>query len=353
MLAALALMMSVSLLSGCEIDVNKIASQSSTENSSSNAFYEKEPPVKSENVQSDEASDNVESVVSQEETVSEPAFDTSAYKTVYVTGAVTSSLTDDVKGQGKVLGTLQYGESLSFIKGVAGSAEEDSVSFVYSESLGQFGYVKNIYLADTYEECCAGETYYVSDYSTPLYNDREGTYVIKKLSKNDKVTVIAKLAGTLWRVQTKSGTVGYVGSMLLSTERISKEKTSSVSSADTSSVSSKEEMVPITSSEVKNESSSVSSKSSLYTGVGDAPTSGYTVYYVDVDIDYLALRCEENTKPESVIDELYYNDQVYVINSNGSFWYVYAPKCGKYGYISGNPDFLRMEYGSENVYYDE
>ncbi len=60
---------------------------------------------------------------------------------------------------------------------------------------------------------------------------------------------------------------------------------------------------------------------------------------VSVAKGYLALRTEKSYDEANEIGELYSGDTVQVMDtSDSSYWYVYAPKLNKYGYV--NRDYL-------------
>ena len=59
---------------------------------------------------------------------------------------------------------------------------------------------------------------------------------------------------------------------------------------------------------------------------------------------YLSLRDAPNAEKSKTIGELYYEERVYVIDSSGDFWYVYAPSLGMYGYVTGDASYLYPEY---------
>ena len=64
-----------------------------------------------------------------------------------------------------------------------------------------------------------------------------------------------------------------------------------------------------------------------------------TAWTVRVDSGYLALRNAKAYDSRNEIGELYTGETVYVVNaSDASYWYVYSPKLGKYGYV--NKDYL-------------
>ncbi|MDO4344436.1 MAG: hypothetical protein Q4C50_06485 [Eubacteriales bacterium] len=65
--------------------------------------------------------------------------------------------------------------------------------------------------------------------------------------------------------------------------------------------------------------------------------SSYATYTVSVSSGYLALRTAKSFDRANEIGELYTGDTVQVYDSSDStYWYVYSPKHGKYGYVNKN-----------------
>lgn len=357
----LSAIIAIGILSGCEINVNEIVSNSSQSENSSTAFYESSVPPE-ENTDTDvDVPDTDTQTDTEEPEVSQLSFDTSEYQTMYVSGAATVSVVEDAKGNGSVIGMLSYGDSVSLIKNVVADRNdtENSMSFIYSETLSNFGYIKSSNLVEFSDEISSGQVYYVTVDNSDLYVDQSGSAVLATLKKNDMVTVIAKMSSGYWRASDKTGEIGYISSGLLSEEKIEKKNTSSKTSKNTSSKESSSKTESKSESKVESQTESqveiravstdteeTSSKTesenepSVYTGVGDPPTSGYTLYIVDVDIDYLALRSKASSNPDSIIGELYYGTYVDVIDTSGDYWYIYAPSLGMYGFVSGNSDYL-------------
>lgn len=82
---------------------------------------------------------------------------------------------------------------------------------------------------------------------------------------------------------------------------------------------------------------------SLPAGGKVCQASGNT-YRVSVSSGYLALRTEKSYNSANEIGELYSGDTVEVSDySDSTYWYVYAPKLGKYGYV--NKDYLIADSG--------
>ena len=60
-----------------------------------------------------------------------------------------------------------------------------------------------------------------------------------------------------------------------------------------------------------------------------------TAYNVSLSIGYLALRSAKVMSSSNEIGRLYNGDTVYVQDSSdGTYWYVYSPKLGLYGYVN-------------------
>lgn len=85
-----------------------------------------------------------------------------------------------------------------------------------------------------------------------------------------------------------------------------------------------------------------------YVGISeDFPESDYTV---SVATGYLALRNAKAYDYRNEIGKLYTGDTVSVIDSSDSgYWYVYAPKLDKYGYV--NKDYLVAPRGVSGLVY--
>jgi len=365
----LSAIVAIGILSGCEINVNEIVSNSSQSENSSTAFYESSVSPE-ENTDTDvDVPDTDTQTDSEEPEVSQLSFDTSEYQTMYVSGSATVSVVEDAKGNGSIIGMLSYGDSVSLIKNVVADRNdtENSMSFIYSETLGNFGYIKSSNLVEFFDEISSGQVYYVNMDNSDFYVDQSGSAVLATLKKNDMVTVIAKMSSGYWRASDKMGEIGYISSGLLSEEKIEKKNNSSKTSKNSSSKesSSKTESkaeskvespvqsevqsqtesrieISADSTDIEETPSKTESENepTVYTGVGDPPTSGYTLYIVDVDIDYLALRSKASSNPDSIIGELYYGTYVDVIDTSGDYWYIYAPSLGMYGFVSGNSDYL-------------
>jgi len=69
--------------------------------------------------------------------------------------------------------------------------------------------------------------------------------------------------------------------------------------------------------------------------------TGYSVWNVKVSTGYLALRTAKAFDSSNEIGKLYTGDVVYVysdsyVNFTDTYWYVYSPSLGKWGYVNSN-----------------
>lgn len=350
-------LVTVGMLSGCTIDVNELLEKSSVSSSSqvdSSSHSDKDTDTEKNTDTDSDDSESSETDTQTDTETDEPdsnfGIDTSNLQTLYITGLPSVPLLKDCSSGSDVLTNVSAGESVKFI-----SDNGTGYWFVYYESTHSFGYVENIYIADEQSEVTSGENYYIKENKTALYSNIDRTEILKNLSKNSVVSVIAKDTSGYWLVRpNNSDTVGYVSAGMLSEEKITNKnntssKTESKSESKTESkaeskiesvVESKTESKTESKSESKTESKTESnvSEAERIIGIGDAPTSKYNVYSVDVESGYLALRSEQNSGDYCIIGELYTGEEAYVIDSSGYYWYVYSPTLGMYGYA--NSEFL-------------
>lgn len=178
--------------------------------------------------------------------------------------------------------------------------------YVYSPKYGRNGYVDSRYLViDSTPSYSYSNTTSTSYSSYPTKTVRvEKNYLALRTAKaydaanevgelytGDVVNVIDSSDGTYWWVySSKLGMTGYVNKNYL----------------------------------VDNGSS--------YTS-----TTSYVTKTVRVEKNYLALRTAKAYDSSNEIGELYTGDTVSVIDSSdGTYWWVYSAKLGKYGYVNSN-----------------
>lgn len=338
------------LLGGCKVDVNSLASsQAAVKNASatdtearSEVFYRNDTDTAS---QAEKTTDTASSESSETETDSDiAAFDESKYLTMFVSGGAKIPLTADALYGSEQVGELKCGDRVSVVR-----RDVMEYCFVYSAELAKFGYIRTEYLADYLEETTVGDVYYIKPAQAQVYSDIGFTETLETVSMNDMLTVIVKRTDGKWRVADKNGKIGYIDKGLLSEKRVSNASSKAASSKTVSSKTASTASESASSKTVssKTVSSAVSSEeekeeSGLYTGKGSAPEE-YTTYIVDVDVGYLSLRSSPSAKSK-VIGELYYEERVYVLDTSGDYWYIYAPSLGMYGYVTGDYNYLYPEY---------
>ena len=340
------------LLTACSIDVNSLASASSEPQTESTVSMTETDTESQSDVfyTYDSESDSAEgSEVSKidSETDSAAAFDESKYLTMFVSGAAEISMTADAIYGSKEVASLKYGEKVSIVR-----QDITEYCFVYSASAEKFGYIRTEYLADYREEATPGDIMYTKPAKADIYTDAALSQWLETVSQNTILTILVKRTDGKWRAVDAQGRICYIDKNLLSDKMVKAESSKSESkkthSIKPESVAeSKPESVVVSKPESIAESrpesiidtdSEPEIAQGLYTGKGDAP-SEYVTYIVDVDVGYLSLRSAPDIRAKS-IGELYYEQQVYVIDTNGDYWYIYAPTLGMYGYVTGDLNYL-------------
>lgn len=308
----------MSALCGCKIDVNELLNTDSLSSSHASSIKQNDSDKSEASSEKVDTDTHAESEIT---TDSGSSFDTSNYRTFYVTGASSVSLLDEGSSGGKVIAELSCGDSVILI-----SDNGLGYAFVRYEPMGIFGYVDSLYLVADSSEVCSGETYYITGDKTPTYTDQYCSQERGTLDKNEEVTVTAKVTNGMWLIKTKESEFAYVSMYNLSEKKITDKPESSKNESK---------------SEENTESTAPESKTNdgeRLIGTGDRPTSGYTVYAASVSSGYLALRSEQSFSESNEIGQLYNGDKIYVIDSGSYYWYVYAPKLGMYGYV--NSEFV-------------
>ena len=89
-------------------------------------------------------------------------------------------------------------------------------------------------------------------------------------------------------------------------------------------------------------------------GAGSPPANYQGIYYVKVAKGYLALRNAKAFDTSNEIGKMYNGDYVQAIRTNETYWYVYSPSLGAYGYT--NSEYLVSSTSSaassyRDVYY--
>ena len=223
------------------------------------------------------------------------ANDGSNVYTVMVTDGYLALRNDTAFDASNEIGKLYTGDTVTFISGSGNS----TYWYVYAPTLNKNGYVNKNYL---YQNSSSfNMTVKVSSGYLALRNAKayDAANEIGKLYTGDTVQVMDNTTGQYWYVYSpKLNKSGYVNKDYL-----------------------------------------------VGTVPAPAPsTPGGTAMTVKVSDGYLALRNAKAFDYNNEIGKLYTGDTVYVQDSSSStYWYVYSPKLGKYGYV--NKDYL---YGSSS-----
>ena len=188
------------------------------------------------------------------------------------------------------IGKLYTGDTVSFIS----ETSNPTYWYVYAPTLGKNGYVNKNYLyqnSSSFTMTVKVASGYLALRNAKAY---DAANEIGKLYTGDTVQVMDNSTGQYWYVYSpKLNKSGYVNKDYL------------VGTVPSS---------------------------------GSSSTSG-TPMTVKVSSGYLALRNAKAYDSSNEIGKLYTGDTVYVQDSSSStYWYVYSPKLGKYGYV--NKDYL-------------
>lgn len=217
----------------------------------------------------------------------------------YVTGTeVSLNLRSEIgESGGTVLAQLENGAPVGLV-----STDESAFWYVYAYNGGVYGYVRKQYLTADAEAVTAATACCVISDTAALYSGADAAEAVCQLEKGDRVTVIACPTGGYWYVYAaEEDCFGYVQNTALGNQ---------------------------TQTALQNSNGGI-------TGPGSAPESDLGDYYVAGVTQYLALRREKSYDSANEIGKLYNGECVQVLSREGTYWYVYAPKLGMYGYANG------------------
>lgn len=250
------------------------------------------------------------------------------------------------------IGELYSGETVRVY-----DATDSTYWYVYSPKYDRYGYVNKDYLfGGSISDSSDKRTVAVSSGYLALRNAKayDSGNEIGELYTGDVVQVLDRRDSTYWYVYSpKHGKSGYVNNQYL-VSADSEKRTVQVNSG----------YLALRTAKAYDETNEIGE---LYTGdtVQLMDTSDSTYWYVyspkhqksgyvncnylsgganniktvKVNSGYLALRTAAAYDSNNEIGELYNGDQVQVVDKeNASYWYVYSPKYGKYGYV--NKDYL-------------
>lgn len=224
--------------------------------------------------------------------------------------------------ESNVLTKLSNGEKISLIE-----KENDEYWKIYIEAENVIGYIPNYYL--THEKDA------VTDPVTKYVNIKNGaTMTIRGLPKEDasavgilkrgqEVTLMADMSGDFdYIYAVKSKTYGYVKSSKLSNKKVNTANSSDQATA-----------TPQAATPTQAQPQPQAQDNRIF-GRAAAPNSHLGQYYVSVQKGYLALRNAKAFDSSNEIGQMNNGDYVWAIETGGTYWYVYSPSLGMYGYTN-------------------
>lgn len=239
----------------------------------------------------------------------------------YVTGCKdVVKVRENPNDESDVLTKLSNGEKISLI-----DKEEDEYWKVYIKAEEVIGYMPNYYLTNEKDA--------VTDPVTKYVNIKDGnTVTIRSLPKEDasavgilergqKVTLMADMAGDFDYIYSdNSKTYGYVKSSKLSSKKVKTAKTSEQPAATPQ---------PTAQAQAQQGQDRVCGRAA-------APGTHLGQYYASVQTGYLALRNAKAFDSANEIGKINNGDYVWAIDTSETYWYVYSPSLGMYGYTNSS-----------------
>lgn len=222
-----------------------------------------------------------------------------------------------------VLTKLSNGEKISLIdKG------DDGYWKVYIKAEKTIGYMPDHYLTNEKGAVTEPVTRYVDiksgDTMTIRSLPEEDANAVGILKRGQKVTLMADMSGDFDYIYAdQAKTYGYVESSGLSSKKVSTAKAS-----DQTAVTPQQTVPahPQTRTQPK-------AQDRVF-GPAAAPVSHLGEYYVSVQKGYLALRNAKAFDSSNEIGQMNNGESVWAMETNGTYWYVYSPSLGMYGYTN-------------------
>lgn len=222
-----------------------------------------------------------------------------------------------------VLTKLSNGEKISLIdKG------DDGYWKVYIKAEKTIGYMPDHYLTNEKGAVTEPVTRYVDiksgDTMTIRSLPEEDANAVGILKRGQKVTLMADMSGDFDYIYAdQAKTYGYVESSGLSSKKVSTAKAS-----DQTAVT-PQQTVP-----AQPQTRTQPKAQDRVFGPAAAPVSHLGEYYVSVQKGYLALRNAKAFDSSNEIGQMNNGESVWAMETNGTYWYVYSPSLGMYGYTN-------------------
>lgn len=218
-----------------------------------------------------------------------------------------------------VLTKLANGEKISLIR-----KENDDYWEVYIGAEDITGYMPNYYLTNDKDAVTEPITKYVNIKDGKTLTIRslpeEDASAVGILERGQEVTLMADMSGDfdyIYAIDSK--TYGYVKSSKLSGKKV---KTADTSDQATPQPATPAQAQPQTQDKV--------------IGRAAAPATHLGQYYASVQTGYLALRNAKAFDSSNEIGKINNGDYVWAIDTSGTYWYVYSPSLGMYGYTNSS-----------------
>lgn len=222
-----------------------------------------------------------------------------------------------------VLTKLSNGEKISLI-----DKEDDGYWKIYIKAENIIGYMPEHYLTNERDAVTEPVTRYVDikagDTMTIRSLPEEDANAVGLLERGQKVTLMADMSGDFDYIYAdKAKTYGYVESSGLSSKKVSTAKTPDQATA-----------TPQPTVAAQPQPQSRPKVQDRVFGPAAAPVSHLGEYHVSVQKGYLALRNAKAFDTSNEIGQMNNGEAVWAMETNGTYWYVYSPSLGMYGYTN-------------------
>lgn len=234
--------------------------------------------------------------------------------------------------EGSVLTKLSNGEKVSLV-----DRGDDEYWKVYIKAEKVTGYMPNYYLTNERGAVTDPVTRYVKikDGETLTIRSlpKESAAAVGMLERGQKVTLMADMSGDFdYIYAVNSKTYGYVKG-----SKLSEEKVKAADASAQTVITSQPTQQPTQPSQPQQPQQPTQTQDRVF-GRGAAPSSHLGQYYVCVQKGYLALRNAKAFDSANEIGQMNNGDYVWAIDTSGTYWYVYSPSLGMYGYT--NSEYL-------------
>lgn len=233
-----------------------------------------------------------------------------------------------------VLTRLSNGEKVSLV-----DKEDDGYWKIYIKAENIIGYMPDHYLTNEKDAVTEPVTRYVKikagDTMTIRSLPEEDANAVGILKRGQKVTLMADMSGDFDYIYAADDkTYGYVESSGLSSKKVSTASASTQAATPQPTVQAQPQPQTRTQPQAPDK----------VFGPAAAPVSHLGEYYVSVQKGYLALRNAKAFDTSNEIGQMNNGEAVWAMETSGTYWYVYSPSLGMYGYT--NSGYLTTSYSA-------